>query len=80
MVVDRHEQELPAGAGDTVATVAGYLRTHAFNTAEFLDINVLEAARGGVLVTRDRPRRLEVALFGQPLPRQDPAHGALGEA
>ena len=80
VVVDRHEQELPAGAGDTVATVAGYPMAHAFNTAEFLDVNVQEVARGGVLVTLDRPHRLEVALFGQPLPRQDPAHGALGEA
>ena len=80
VVVDRHVQELPAGAGNTVATVAGHPRTHALDAAEFLDVNVQELARRGVLVTLDRSRRLEVAPFGQPLSRQDPAHGTLGEA
>ena len=80
VVVDRHEEELPAGAGDTVATVAAHPRTHALDAAEFLDADGQEVARRGVLVTRDRSRRFEVAPFGQPRPRQDPAHGTLGEA
>ena len=40
MVVDGDEQELPTGTFDGIAAIPGDTVAHAFDAAEFLDIDV----------------------------------------
>jgi len=78
MVVDCHKQELPAGAVDRVAPIAGDSVARSFDAAELLGVDVNEIAGMFMLVAHDRFGGLEIPQPGQPCPGKHPAHGALG--
>src|SRR6185312_13073259 len=54
VVIDRHEQELPAGASHGVARVTGHAMAHAQDTAQLLGIDVQQIAWLFMLVTYAR--------------------------
>src|SRR5690606_30192931 len=54
VIVNAHEQELPACSIGGVATVAGDAVAQALDTPEFLGVDVEQIARAGMLVAHDR--------------------------
>ncbi len=79
MVIHCHEQELPAGAIDRIAPIARYTMTHAFNTSEFLGIDMDEVSRVFVLIAHHGLSGLQLAQPRKPGPAQYPSDRARGQ-
>ena len=75
MIVDREMHASPTGPIDAVATVAGDAVAGPYDAAEFLDVQVQQIARRGVLVAHHRRRRLEPRQPIHPLTGKPAAHG-----
>jgi hypothetical protein len=77
VVVDGHEQRLPAGAVHPVAPVACDAVARPHDAPEPLGVDVQQTARGLVLVALQRLERPQVVQLGQARTREHPADGGL---
>ncbi len=80
VVINGHEQVLPARTIDRVTGIAGDPMAHALDTTEFLGIDVHQIAGMGVFVTHHRFAWGEVRPSRQASTAQHPPHGARRDA
>src|SRR5262245_4910231 len=78
-VIDRHVDVLPADAPDLSPPIAGDAMADATDPPEFLDIQVHQPARPGVLVSLDGHGGLERAEPTQPMTLEYPGDGRATE-
>ena len=78
MIVDGHEQELPAGAVDRVAAITSDSMAGALDAPELLGVQVQQIAWRIVFVADHWFARLQVTQLRQSHAREHPADGTLG--
>jgi hypothetical protein len=79
VVVDCHEQHLPARTIDGIASVASHVVAGPLDATKLLGADVQHVARRFVLVAHDWLGRIEMAQQGQARTREHPADSALGD-
>jgi len=80
VVVDGHEQHLPAESADMVTRVTGDAVAQPLDAAELLGVDVQQVARSGVLVALHGLDRLQVGQLREACPAQYAAHSGLGHS
>ena len=78
MIINGHEQRLPAGAPGTLALITGDAMAGRLDASELLDINVQQIPGGLALVAYDGFDWLQRLEQRQPGSRHDAPNGALG--
>ncbi|AMD44719.1 hypothetical protein H558_03950 [Bordetella holmesii H558] len=76
VVIDGHEDEVPAGPLNGIASVARDPVARALDTSQLLDVDVQQIAGGLMLVAHHRLGRLQVGQVRQTGAGQDAADGA----
>lgn len=80
MVVDGHEDVLPAEVACTLGAVGGDAVPDLVEAAQLLDVDVQQLAQRRSCVTLHRLDRSDIAELGQPRAAQHSADGCLGDA
>jgi len=78
MIVDGHEQKLPAGALHGIAPITGHTMVHAFDAPELFGVDVDQISGMSMFVAKHRLGGLHISKAGQASSSQDASHGALG--